>query len=286
MPAGRTPDHHNTTSDPRLARRLGELRNAAGITGEFAAAKAGWSPSKISRIEHMRTGISPADVIVLLDLYDVEGPERTALTNLAERASSPSFKGHSRPASAAVYRDEAAAADIWAPSVIPPPLRTAEYARAVAVAAMDITGLMPSGVDAEEANARAWRRLIEARRDPLQVKAVIDATALRRRAAGPEVMHRQAAHLAALAELSNVTLLVVPIDSPAPPGFPAFTLLQFDWIDGMNLHDVALFDDYAEPRIVDEETVTWRCRRAVRELAAAAQPAGGAIAAALSHWSR
>jgi transcriptional regulator with XRE-family HTH domain len=263
--------------DPRLARKLRELREAAGFTCDSVARKAGWSPSKVSRFERLRTGISVADVIILLDLYDVEGPERAAMTGLAERSSrTPS----------ALYRDQAVAAEIWAPSVVPVPLRIPDYARAVAESAQDITGMLPSEVDDLDGMARAWRRRIEDQHAPLRVRAVFDATVLRRRAAPSDVMHRQVAHLAMLDGLPNVTLLAVTLDAPVPAAFAAFTLLQFGRVDGLPLCDVAMFDDHAEPRTVDEEKITWRCRRAMKELAAAGEPPGGAIAAALAHWSR
>ena len=272
--------HTAPSMDPRLARRLKEIRRAAGWTGDTVAGKTGWSPSKVSRIERMRTGISADDVIILLDIYGVEGDERAAMIGLADQAVRP------RTSAAAIYRDTAAAAEIWAPSVVPAALRIPEYAQAVAEDAQDITGMLPSEVAELSGAARAWRRRIEERRDPLKVRAVLDGTVLRRRAAPKDVMHRQVAHLAALADLPHVDLRLVRLDAEAPAGFGAFTLLQFGRVEGLPTPDVALFEDAADPRYTDEEAVTWRCRRAVKELRLAAEPPGGAIAAALAHWSK
>src|SRR2546430_17515380 len=44
-----------------LGSRAVRLRECSGLTGDQAAERLGWSPSKISRIENTRSGIKPAD---------------------------------------------------------------------------------------------------------------------------------------------------------------------------------------------------------------------------------
>ena len=46
----------------QLAAELRRLRDAATLTGEETAARLGWSPSKVSRIETGQTAPSPADL--------------------------------------------------------------------------------------------------------------------------------------------------------------------------------------------------------------------------------
>jgi transcriptional regulator with XRE-family HTH domain len=46
----------------RLAVELRRLRERAGLTGDEAAERLGWSDSKISRIETHRIGVKPADL--------------------------------------------------------------------------------------------------------------------------------------------------------------------------------------------------------------------------------
>jgi hypothetical protein len=55
----------------RLARELRLLREAAELHGKDVAERMGWSPSKVSRIETGRTGISSADLERLVELYQV-----------------------------------------------------------------------------------------------------------------------------------------------------------------------------------------------------------------------
>jgi transcriptional regulator with XRE-family HTH domain len=271
--------HAMSPADPRLARRLRDIRLRLGWSGETAAAKAGWSPSKISRIERLRTGVSPGDVEVLLGIYGVSPGERAALVALASQP---------RAMQDVIYRDEAATADLWAPSLIPPLLRIPAYTLAVGTAAAALTGTLPSQVAADAAASSAWKERIAARRHPLKVRAVIDAAVLRRRVAAPEVMRRQIEHLTWVDSRPNGEVLVLPLDAGGyPAGLAAFTLLGFDALDdGLPLGDVAVFDDPSAPRTDDTERVTWRCRQAFRELRDVAEAPAAAITAATAHWSR
>ena len=269
MPRGRpTP-----TLDLRLSRQLRELRKAARMSGEQAADKIGWSPSKISRIERMRTGIGPADTGMLCDLYGADAATRARLVDLAEQ-------GEDGAGAMDAYRTDAVSVSVWGPSVIPPPLRVPDYARAVADSAAEVTMSLPSETAGAAADARAWAKLVEARRDPLAVAAVIDGSALRRLVGGPAVMLRQVEHLSWLVSRSNADLRVLPIDAGGPAGVAAFTLLSY----GPGLADVAVFDDTASPAVAEDEAGTYRSRRAFRELRGCAVDAPPAISSALTHW--
>lgn len=281
-PAGKRP---TPSMDPRLAAELRRLRRATGMPGYAAAEKLGWSESKISRIENMRSGVAAGDVGLLLDLYGADPEERATLVELAERSAEMAVKGSPRAAKAEIWRTEASQADVWAPHVVPPLLRTPEYAAALAEAAAEVTMALPSEIAGQLRVVSSWRRRIEARYQPLKVRAVLDATALRRRVGGKAVMRGQVQHLAWLDSRPNVTLRVLPLDAAAPVGLAAFTLLRFGLADGgLPLDDVALFDDEASPRADEDEQAAYRCRRAVRELIDAAEEPGGAVAAALAHW--
>ena len=61
----------------RLAAELRRLRERAHLTGDQVADRLGWSPSKISRYELARTGLNPAEVEKLLDLYGVDDSSAT-----------------------------------------------------------------------------------------------------------------------------------------------------------------------------------------------------------------
>src|SRR5256886_8699749 len=66
-----------------LGSQLHRLREARGITAEQAAEAIRGSHSKISRMEHGRTGFKERDVADLLTLYGMaDAEERAALLNL------------------------------------------------------------------------------------------------------------------------------------------------------------------------------------------------------------
>ena len=55
----------------KLGAELRTLRTGAGLTSGEAARLAGWHQSKVSRIETGASGVKPADVRLLLDVYGV-----------------------------------------------------------------------------------------------------------------------------------------------------------------------------------------------------------------------
>jgi transcriptional regulator with XRE-family HTH domain len=285
MPHGVGRGRQPATMDLRLARQLKQLRQAAEMSGADAAQKTGWSPSKISRVELMRTGVSPSDVAMLCDIYGADDDTRALLVGLAEQGEHVSGRDRGPMGGLAVYRDEAASALIWAPVVIPPPLRIPEYGRALARAAAEITLDLPSEAHQAGAVAREWQRRIEARRNPLRISAVIDGSALRRLVGSADIMLRQMDHLAWLLSLDHVDVKVLMLDTPqAPAGVGGFTLLSFDAGAEILLSDVAVFDDTAAPWLAEDEPVTYRCRRAFGRLGAAGRDPLPAVNAARAHW--
>ena len=67
----------------RLAAELRGIREDKGKSGDAVAAALRWSPSKISRYERARTGLRPREVERLLDYYQITGPRRALLLDLA-----------------------------------------------------------------------------------------------------------------------------------------------------------------------------------------------------------
>src|SRR6266851_1455785 len=70
----------------RLAAELRRLRERAGLTGDEAAERLGWSGSKISRIETHRIGVKQADIGKLLDLYGIDAQHREEVEALAQES--------------------------------------------------------------------------------------------------------------------------------------------------------------------------------------------------------
>jgi hypothetical protein len=70
----------------RMARELRDARLGAGLAGVEVATTLGWSASKVSRIETGRIGISPADLDLLVDLYQLPAEQAEYFRRLAPAA--------------------------------------------------------------------------------------------------------------------------------------------------------------------------------------------------------
>jgi DNA-binding XRE family transcriptional regulator len=124
---------------------------------------------------------------------------------------------------------------IWQPLIVPGLLQTAEYARALFVAA---------GEDADRVEeliaARLDRQAILDRPKPPQVVTVLDESVLHRLIGTPQIMADQLIHLAAVSERPNVTIQMIPSDIGANAGLSGgFQLASTDGAeDVLNMNGV------------------------------------------------
>ncbi|MGP9022163.1 helix-turn-helix domain-containing protein [Streptomyces sp. BR1] len=203
----------------KLGEELRRLRVAAALTSAEVARQLGWHQSKVSRIETGRSGVKPADVARLLELYGVDDPRlRALLAALAGSADGradqwwQAYRGLLPPQ----YRDfislesQASAARTLETSVVPGLLQTPEYARAVTRAALH--GLDAARVDSL-VQVRLARQEVLRADPPLRLSAVVDEAALRREVGGAAAMRRQLRYLVDMAQLPQVRLRVLPFSS-------------------------------------------------------------------------
>src|SRR5699024_4227581 len=121
----------------RLARKLRELREAAGLTSEAATQKAGFSRGKLTRMERNEWVLpAPGDIEKLLDVYGIDDPvERGAYITLAEQARLKGWwVGYQDVLGKGAYvglEMEAASIRTVETLLIPGLLQTESYARAV-----------------------------------------------------------------------------------------------------------------------------------------------------------
>lgn len=214
----------------RLGLELRALREAAGMSGEAAVKALKWSNSKLSRIELGRNPPSLADLNKLLDLYGVTGEARRAELALLLREAKR--KGWWQiysdvPYSTLIGLEAEAVSMLTYEQVVPGLFQTEAYARAI------ISGTVPTAepetVD-QRIEARLTRQAVLTKESPLQVRAVLDESAIRRVVGGEEVMQKQIARLLELAELPNVIIQVIPFAAGAHPGTMtgAFSILEFE----------------------------------------------------------
>ncbi|NKI40867.1 DUF5753 domain-containing protein [Streptomyces physcomitrii] len=232
----------------RLGVKLRGLRGSSTLD-EVAAKSAGAiNPAKLSRIETARTAAKAKDVELLLDLYGIKDKElRRALLSLtregARRGWWQSYRGILSP----VYEDlisleaEATSVRTWQMGVIPGLLQTGEYAREI-VTATAMSEALEAKVDAL-AEIRLARQAVLTREKPLNLWAIVSETALRTQCVGEGVMREQLGRLQSLGRRPNITIQVLPADSPPHAG-------------KMGSYAVLGFDEHADLDVVHVESLT------------------------------
>ena len=232
----------------RLAAELRRLRERAGLTGDEATERLGWSASsKLSRIELAKSGVKSADLQSLLDLYEVTVARREELTLLAEESRTSGAvqaAGMRLPGEQVAYLEyeaEAEAIWIWDPQVIPGLFQTEDYARALLQAWVTRFALPSAGVDRRIETYRL-RQEVLTRDAPPQVSAVIDESVLRRRVGEPSVMRAQLERLAQISELPNVDIRVLLLNGEHLLATGSFYYLRFRQLHDVPLNDMVSFD--------------------------------------------
>jgi transcriptional regulator with XRE-family HTH domain len=215
----------------RLAAELRRLRALAEVTQQQAASHLGCTQAKIGRFETAKRSPSVGDVSALLDFYDVDGPEREQLVNLARDARKRGWWHSYSDVLPEWYETyvgleaEASSIHTYEPEAIPGLLQTREYAYALTKATL-------IRVDESEIARRVDLRIKRQERvtgsNPLELWAVVGEAALRRPVGGRHVMRQQLEHVLKLTELPNVTLQVMPLDAGAYPAQAGpFVILRY-----------------------------------------------------------
>jgi transcriptional regulator with XRE-family HTH domain len=209
-----------------LARELRGLREAAGLTLEDAAARLDIAPSTLSRSESGQQQISVHVVKSMLDVYEADDrwDELLRLARASrQRGWWQAFGLGERTHLVGLETEATRVRDF---TYVPGLLQTAEYARALFVAAM-VWDSGPALENAVKVRMIRQERLVDPE-SPLHLEAVVDEAALNRPVGGPAVHRAQLEHLLHAAELPTVTLQVLPTAVGAHPGLTSpLTLLSF-----------------------------------------------------------
>ncbi|SCL15688.1 Helix-turn-helix domain-containing protein [Micromonospora nigra] len=232
----------------RLGAELRQLRRRDALTLEQVCGQLGWaSTSKLSRIELGQSRPDLADVLDLLDVYQVQPEQRDALIVIARDAATS--RGWWRTLGEMSERQrtyaelEAGAAGIteYQPAVVPGLLQTPAYARLRIAAG----GLLDPGIDVEaDLRARAARQAVLRRADPPRYTALLAEAVCEPGADPHEVWHEQMRHLVTLAEVPHVTIRLVPTSANGRGPYP------------LTPYSCYSFPDPADPRTVMLEAPT------------------------------
>jgi transcriptional regulator with XRE-family HTH domain len=234
------PDHGSSRiGRRRLATELRRQRERAGMTGDEAAARLGWSGSKVSRIELNRTEVKVGDLTKLLDLYGVTGELRDVLQELAKaprtRGWWETYSDVVQPEYAAYIELEAEAekAACWSTMLVHGLLQTEDYARAAMESHVQWLGVVAGGKVRRRLDVRQTRQRLVTE-GTLALSVVLDESVLLRQVGDRAVMRAQLERLVELAALDNVELRVLPLAGRHPFGTGSFILLSFAPLLGMD----------------------------------------------------
>lgn len=188
-------------------------------TLDQVAARINRSKGWVSNVEAGRRRITDVEAKTLDDLWGTGG-HFVRLLRYARAGHDPDwFKQHVE------YEARASILKVYELSVVPGLLQTEAYARALFTAARS------KDVDAQVA-ARVARRETLYRGDAPQAWILLDETVIVRPVGGVEVMREQLSALLEAAELTHVTLRVVPFDAGAHVGLDGgFKVIRADGVD-------------------------------------------------------
>jgi transcriptional regulator with XRE-family HTH domain len=212
--------------------RLRRLRTDMELSREEAAEAIRASEWKIHRLENGQVGFKERDLVDLLERYGVTDPDEIEeLLAMAREANTPGWWQHYGdvlPQWFRTYVDLESAASLirtYEGQYVPGLLQTDDYMRAVVQGALLDETAEDMG---RRVRLRMARQTVLTREHPPRLWAVVDEAALRRPVGGPGVMKGQVQRLLDAAELPNVTLQILPLDTGAHPAMVgSFSLLRF-----------------------------------------------------------
>jgi transcriptional regulator with XRE-family HTH domain len=262
-----------TVRHRRLAYELRRLRGRSDMTGDQVAEQLGWSPSKVSRLEHGRTGYKLRDVASLLDLYGVRGGQRDellALTKDTTRKSWLESESANLPSRFAAYvsmETEAEAIWDWEPLIAPGLLQTEDYARSIFEAWQSVVTMSPAEIE-RRVEIRLARQQLLVRDPPPTLTAVLDESVLTRQIGDAAVMCGQLAHLLECSRRPPIEVRVLPLSAYHPVLTGSFSYMQFIGTEDVTFGDMVAIENLASNHYIEDEDETYQYRLAFERLLA------------------
>jgi transcriptional regulator with XRE-family HTH domain len=249
----------------RLAAELRRLRGRSGMTGDQVAENLNWSASKVSRLEHGRTGFKMTDVVALLDLYEVPTTLRDdllALTRTTYKKSWLESESASLPTMFAAYVSTETEAETiwnWEPQIVPGLLQTENYARSIHEAWQTVVTLSPAEIQRRVAIRLERQNLLD-RDPPLYLFAVLDESVLTRRIGSASIMREQLDHLLESTERDTIDVRVLPLHAFHPISTGSFVYMQFPSTEDVSFNDVVATESLTSNYYVEGQDDTYQYR--------------------------
>ncbi|PNE43496.1 DNA-binding protein [Streptomyces noursei] len=263
----------------QLGLELETLRKRAGYTNlKDVVEGLAISESQYRRVENGTSAFRRhSDLVTVLKKFGVTSKEDVDLLVDIHRDSLNrgwwSTYARTMPSGMAMYvglEDGAKTIRGWQPNIIFGLLQTEPYARAVFQSAKQVEEKTTEFVERGVA-LRMERKELLTRDNAPEFRAILDEAALRRVMGSADVMREQIKHLAELAALENVTLQVLPMNTPTYRCQNDFTLLEF----GAPLPTIVQMDMVdGGSNISDKDTEVWTFSRRFDALRDGAIPVG------------
>lgn len=215
----------------RLRYELRRLRLDRGLTIEDVQERSNGDikAPTLSRWETGERSIRPTDLRLLLDIYDISADEREPLLTLARQAKERGWwhqYASAVPDWFQVYvglETEASSIRIYAAELVPGLLQTEGYYQAF------LASIAPGDPEIDKkVKVRLERQQRLTNGDRPNYWAVLNEAVIRRPVGGGEVMSSQLGHIAAIAELPNVTVQVLPFSAGVHPAMDgSYSILGF-----------------------------------------------------------
>lgn len=213
----------------RLAIELKKLRDTSGLTCNQVGKELDWSGSKVNRLETGQGRVQPSDVDALCRFYGTSDELRELLRSFAKDSKTKGWwHAHSAaiPSWFSVYVGlEQAASHLrsYQGEFIPGLLQTPEYATEISRVTLDL----PIDEIERLIDVRTRRQQLLTEASGTDFWSVVHQSTLMHAVGSRQVMAEQLEHMLDAAELSNVTLQVLPYDAGAYPTTGSFTILGF-----------------------------------------------------------
>ncbi|GAA2717171.1 helix-turn-helix transcriptional regulator [Micromonospora olivasterospora] len=245
----------------RLGAELRQLRRREELTLEQVCDRLGWaSTSKLSRIELGQSRPDLADVLDLLDVYQVPPPERDMLVAIARDAATgrgwwKTLGGMGERQRAYAELEGGAATVVeYQLAVVPGLLQTPAYARL----RLGVARLLDRAVDVEaDVRARLIRQEVLHRADPPQYTALLELAACDPGGVPDDIWREQLRHLVALAAKPHVTIRVVPPGVTAGGAHPLTPFSRYSFPDPADPRTVMLEALTTDVRLVSAADLAW-----------------------------
>lgn len=220
----------------QIAERLREIRLDAGLTLRGVAEAAGWHESKSSRIEGAHTRPSDADIHAWCRACGAE--QQAADLIAASRAADSTWTQWRRLERPGLRRAQESVIPLWeatrrfqiySPCLIPSPLQSESYIRALLKAVRD---RRPNPLDDIEdaVTVRVARERVIHEPDH-EFAVILEENVLRHRIGGSSVLREQLEHLRAATAVPSVQLGIIPFTADRSLLRPVEMFFMFDDIE-------------------------------------------------------